>query len=223
MEEPTPAPASSSASGIESGFPAGLFPTEAPPAVDPSSASFFTELRTGPDARPFPNIQTGEATQAAPAAERRKPKPPRPAAPEPPTTIPPATTPPEAGGSSSESFFPGQGSFPAPSLTDETAAATLEYTRPAPPLGTPPPVAPNVTAWPSSPAAQQPVVPTITTEAEPLREFAPRPRLAGRDEPPRRNDVSIPRTAVVLWSFFVLLSLIAAFVAGLLLGHFAWN
>jgi hypothetical protein len=39
----------------------------------------------------------------------------------------------------------------------------------------------------------------------------------------RRNDVAIPRTAVVLWSFFVVAALAMAFTAGLLLGHFVWK
>jgi hypothetical protein len=39
----------------------------------------------------------------------------------------------------------------------------------------------------------------------------------------RRNDVALPRTVVVLWSFFVILALALAFTAGLLAGHFLWR
>lgn len=38
----------------------------------------------------------------------------------------------------------------------------------------------------------------------------------------RRNDVILPRTALILWSLIVLLSLVATFAAGLLAGHFLW-
>jgi hypothetical protein len=33
----------------------------------------------------------------------------------------------------------------------------------------------------------------------------------------------MPRTALVLWSFFVVLSLVFSFAAGLLAGHFVWK
>lgn len=39
---------------------------------------------------------------------------------------------------------------------------------------------------------------------------------------PRSRDVVLPRTAVVLWSFVMLLALVCAFAAGLLVGHFLW-
>lgn len=49
------------------------------------------------------------------------------------------------------------------------------------------------------------------------------PGSAIRDSAPRRSDVVLPRTAVVLWSFVVLVALVMAFVAGLLAGHFLWS
>jgi hypothetical protein len=209
-DSPSPEPSpSQSAIDVDDGFPAGLIQTEPRPAPDQSSASFFPDLRTQTVGQPFPFIQTEESTAPPPAVDRRKPKRPRPPSPEP---------------SSSESFFPDPALFPAPSLTDETAAATLEYTRPVPPSRTPPPeVAPSVMAWPSATPSSQPIVPAVTTEPVPLRESPSRPRLGDRDESPRRNDVSIPRTVVVLWSFFVLLALMSAFVAGLTVGHFVWK
>ncbi len=39
----------------------------------------------------------------------------------------------------------------------------------------------------------------------------------------RRNDVLMPRTALVLWSFVMLVALVFAFTAGLLTGHFLWK
>jgi hypothetical protein len=51
-----------------------------------------------------------------------------------------------------------------------------------------------------------------------------RPSLAADRAPaPRRSDVVLPRTAVVLWSFFVLLALVLAFASGLLAGHYLWT
>ena len=44
-------------------------------------------------------------------------------------------------------------------------------------------------------------------------------RLSAR----RRDDVLLPRTAVLLWSFFVIVALAFAFGAGLLCGHFLWT
>jgi hypothetical protein len=209
LPEPSSSP---STTGVDDGFPAGLIQTEPRPAPDQSSASFFPDLRTQTVGQPFPFIQTEESTAPA-AADRRKSKRPRPPAQEP-----------SAESNSTEAFFPDPASFPAPSLTDETAAPTLEYTRPVPPSRTPPPeIAPSVMAWPTANSSSQPVIPAITTETQPLQTSALRPRLADRAELPRRNDVSIPRTVVVLWSFFVLLALMSAFVAGLMVGHFIWK
>jgi hypothetical protein len=63
----------------------------------------------------------------------------------------------------------------------------------------------------------------LTSALEPL---AIRPEvsdsLSDRGLALRRDDVAMPRTALVLWSFFALLALILSFAGGVLAGHFLW-
>ncbi len=49
---------------------------------------------------------------------------------------------------------------------------------------------------------------------------APTIRPAGA---PRRNDVAVPRSALIAWSFSAVLAIASAFFAGLLAGHFVWK
>lgn len=79
----------------------------------------------------------------------------------------------------------------------------------------------------------EPVFPSIQVEPQPLRDepppllppvrVEPSPDLTHREPPLRRNDVVLPRTAVILWSFLVLMTLVLAFTTGLLAGHFLWK
>lgn len=91
--------------------------------------------------------------------------------------------------------------------------------RPAP--DPPPPEAPE----PASVVVELgPTIPPLVIEPPPLRdELAP--RVAGhpsREAASRRNDLVLPRTVVVLWSFLVLLAIVFAFAGGLLAGRFLW-
>ncbi len=78
----------------------------------------------------------------------------------------------------------------------------------------------------ASPSAEQVVLPALAVESPSLRE---EPTLRGgpartsvRERSARRDDVVLPRTALILWSFLVLLALVFAFAAGLLAGRFLW-
>ncbi|MBX6316221.1 MAG: hypothetical protein IRY99_25410, partial [Isosphaeraceae bacterium] len=89
-----------------------------------------------------------------------------------------------------------------------------------------------VPAPPQEPAPAPSLFPDLRVEPQPLRDEPPLLVPPVRAEPPsvaaergpliRRGDVVLPRTAVVLWSFFVLLAVVFAFSAGLLAGHFLW-
>lgn len=81
----------------------------------------------------------------------------------------------------------------------------------------------------SSPPAAAPVVPA-GGGLEGLR--VEEPRLSGAEKPPlapetrtlaRSGDVILPRTALILWSFVMLVALVLAFTAGILAGHFLWK
>lgn len=61
----------------------------------------------------------------------------------------------------------------------------------------------------------EPIVPAIQLESTRLGE--------SRFPTPRSRDVVLPRSAVAIWSLFVLLAQALAFVAGLLAGHFLWR
>jgi hypothetical protein len=196
-------------------------PPESPPAAHESPFAF---LQTGPSgapaATPFPFVNTGTpdaAPPTPPAQERPKPQKRIRPRPEPPAQAPAAP-------SSGSGIFPPGASFPVPPGADESAAPTIEYNPPAPaPRAPGPEIAPTVTAWPTA-SPESSILPPIATQAEPLRVTAiVRPRIGDREDLPRRNDVAMPRTVVVLWSFFVLLALVAAFAAGLLAGHFLWK
>jgi DNA-directed RNA polymerase subunit RPC12/RpoP len=68
----------------------------------------------------------------------------------------------------------------------------------------------------AAPAVETPEVVVPSIQLEP-------PSIApARGTVSRHRDVVMPRTAVVAWSLFVLLALLAAFAAGLLAGHFLW-
>jgi hypothetical protein len=81
-----------------------------------------------------------------------------------------------------------------------------------------------------SDAALEPVIlPNLVVVEEPsLREAIALPAVASsassslRATGARRDDVVLPRSAVVLWSFAVLIGLALAFAAGLLAGRFVW-
>ena len=62
--------------------------------------------------------------------------------------------------------------------------------------------------------------PAIIAEPPPIR-AEPSSSLVERSTA-RRSDVVLPRTAVLLWSFFVVLALVSSFAAGLLAGHYVW-
>jgi hypothetical protein len=77
-----------------------------------------------------------------------------------------------------------------------------------------------------TPPREAVILPELKVDPPSIREeAAPRlpvsPGLA-REIGPRRSDVVLPRTAVVLWSFLVLLAVVSAFTAGLLVGRFLW-
>ena len=78
----------------------------------------------------------------------------------------------------------------------------------------------------ASPPAEQVVLPVLAVESPSLREEpAARggpARSSGRERSVRRDDVVMPRTALILWSILVLLALVFAFAAGLLAGRFLW-
>ena len=117
-----------------------------------------------------------------------------------------------------------------PARPTPTAAKAPPPPPPAPaPAPAPEPFFPGIRTEPA-PAAEAPAAsafPLIQAAPEPIRPepAASRPSppvaVSGRDAP-RRNDVVLPRTAVVLWTFMVLVATIFAFTAGVLLGHFVW-
>ena len=66
-------------------------------------------------------------------------------------------------------------------------------------------------------------VAAINIPAPSIRELTPaKSALPVSARGPRRDDVIVPRTAMILWSFVVLLALVFAFAAGLLAGRFVW-
>ena len=64
--------------------------------------------------------------------------------------------------------------------------------------------------------------PIVATAPEPLVPQPPRSRVRAT-EFDRRRDVNLPRTAVIAWALFALLSLALSFVAGLMIGHYRWR
>lgn len=90
-----------------------------------------------------------------------------------------------------------------------TAAAAPAVDEPAPGP------APAPSEEPSSPADEG-------WDAGPVR-IEGHPSLLSPDPGARRDDVVMPRAAVLLWSFAMLLGLVMAFTAGLLAGHFLWT
>lgn len=78
----------------------------------------------------------------------------------------------------------------------------------------------------ASPSAGQVIMPVLAVEAPSLREEPPLRGGPGmslaRERSARRDDLVLPRIAVILWSFLVLLALVFAFAAGLLAGRFLW-
>jgi DNA-directed RNA polymerase subunit RPC12/RpoP len=167
---------------------------------------------------PFQAIEPGPATpRPEPTSRAKAPDRPRPE-PEPAPAPPP---------------FPTIQTEP-PALRDEPArrAPTTPAASPEPPG---PPTAPSPWTAPANqpePAAT-PTFPAVQVEPAPLRDPPPPILPPVRVEPPsiapertpttRRSDVVLPRSAVILWSFFVLLALAASFGAGLLAGHFVWT
>lgn len=92
-----------------------------------------------------------------------------------------------------------------------------------PPAPSPPRSAPS-DAGPFPPEPGPVLLPKIEVET-PLRD-EPALRIVGspsiREATARRSDVVMPRTAVVLWSFLVLMAIVLAFATGLLAGRFLW-
>ncbi len=84
---------------------------------------------------------------------------------------------------------------------------------------------PQASPSPNPPPRQDaPLAGVVKIEPPALREeaasVAPAPSL--RESAARRNDVVLPRTVAVLWSFLVLLAVVLAFATGLLAGRFLW-
>lgn len=87
-------------------------------------------------------------------------------------------------------------------------------------------------ASPAAVAVQEPpadvLFPSLTIEAPgdpvlpPIRYETPPIRPAASDAP-RAADVVLPPAVVLAWSLLVLMAVPAAFVAGLLIGHFIWK
>ncbi len=100
------------------------------------------------------------------------------------------------------------------------AVETKPRPAPAPPLPEPAPL-PQIQTVPASEAVSFPIIAPepASIRDEPVARLAP---SLSRDVSPRRNDVILPRTAVVLGSFLVLLGMVFAFATGLLLGRFVW-
>ena len=80
----------------------------------------------------------------------------------------------------------------------------------------------------ASPPAEPGMIPTLVVayespslRDEPAHRGDPA-RISPRERSVRRDDVVFPRTALILWSFLVLLALVFAFAAGLLAGRFLW-
>jgi hypothetical protein len=151
-----------------------------------------------------------------------------------------------AAASAETPFFPTIRTEPVSLRSDASAARGAANQEP--PTG--PLVGPAVTPWPVEPPSD---VPTIQVEPSSLRsasgvgqprtrpapveppapvfppiEAAPEPLRSDvpsllADRPARRDDVVMPRTAVLLWSFIAFLALVLAFTTGLLAGHFMWK
>lgn len=130
------------------------------------------------------------------------PPPPVPTPPPPPPPPTPWTTAPVADQPATPSSFPfvrieAPPPIPPPPLPDLAPVFAAVQVEPPPLRDTPPPLLPPIRVEPKG----------VVSE-----------RASG----PRRNDLVLPRTAVVLWSFFAVLALVASFAAGLLSGHYLW-
>ncbi|MEO6808657.1 MAG: hypothetical protein ABI353_06045 [Isosphaeraceae bacterium] len=182
----------------------------------------FTGKSNPPEAEqanPFSFLQTEQPAPLRTEPTHRRLKPAEPAAPS------PAPPPPQAD-------EPTQRHEPHKSARSKPASS-----RPAKPAPPPTPKVevqtPVFVPAPSPPPVEEPVFPSIQIEPQPLRDepapllppvqVEPSPTLSQREPPPRRNDVVLPRTAVILWSFLVLMTMVLAFSTGLLTGHFLWK
>ncbi|HEV3167139.1 MAG TPA: hypothetical protein VGZ22_24235 [Isosphaeraceae bacterium] len=94
--------------------------------------------------------------------------------------------------------------------------------RPAVPRREPEPVVTTPSPGAAPPLEVQTEFPSLKIEPLPIRAEPPSV-LPERTTTARPRDVMLPRAAVVLWSLFVILALVLAFVAGLLAGHFLWG
>ncbi|MDB5349411.1 MAG: hypothetical protein JWN86_658 [Planctomycetota bacterium] len=189
-----------------------------------------------------------EPLDEAPAPEPKKPDPPvpTPVAPSPRTSlsgsrIEPAVVlwdnPPEPG-STEQPAFPTIQTEPLSLRPDppvpfkgasRSRSETQEIPRPEPSKPATPSPEPRPTA--SAPPRIVPEavpMPLVNLDLTAIRERdADEPRSASpigplRETSARRNDVVLPRAAVMLWSFLVLLGVVSAFAAGLLAGRFLW-
>ena len=202
-------------------------PAEAPAAevahapAAPESPLAFLNLNTEsapahPAAEPaafFPSIQTEPSAPAAePAFSIRTEPPPKVAAmptktaspkPAPPAPKPVAPMPPLPPSHANEPFFPSiQTESPSAATHAEPVASPFPMIQ-----AEPDPIRHEAAAHRTTPA------PASSSSSAPI---------AVADRGLRRNDVVLPRTAVVLWTFMVLVAVVSAFAAGLLLGHFVW-
>jgi DNA-directed RNA polymerase subunit RPC12/RpoP len=106
--------------------------------------------------------------------------------------------------------------------TERVRSSRTSVSTEAPSL--PPPDFSSIGKAPQAEPRPEPVVvAAVTIEAPSIRESAPaRSAIPVSARSPRRDDVIVPRTAMILWSFVVLLALVFAFAAGLLAGRFVW-
>ena len=204
-----------------------------PPVPQPASPTPAHPVPPpAPEAGAFPFVAVDEPTSLRPTPPQKRPKSAGPSG----SNIgrSPAAAP---ANPSASNVLPANAEFVPPSRADEPIIPTVEF--PTGSLRTPPnrpaspiereTVVPSVQPWPTIPDTPSSIVmpegapptPMVRTGTEPIRS-EPRPSLIDRDGP-RRNDVILPRSAVLLWSFFVVAALGAAFVAGLLAGHYVWK
>lgn len=109
---------------------------------------------------------------------------------------------------------------PATFELETLAASAPAASGPAPATPTDPPPAPPADPPPST-EADAPALP-FRVEPTPLGAEVPS-LLTARPLARSRDLVSLPRAAILGWSFFATLALALAFAAGLLAGHFLWK
>jgi hypothetical protein len=214
MESPPPFLTGPAPSATEGGSPFAFLQGQEPESLRAESATRkvkATPSRPRTESVPFPPLSSAEPPATAPASPSTSPLAFLQAAESAPVQAEPATA---------------QDQSPLVDGTPRRAKSVPMQTEPvSPPL----PAAPTpATETPASDLSFS----AIQVEPAPLREPPPPPVPPLRVQPPgvvadratavRRNDVILPRTAVVLWSFFVLVALVVSFAAGMLAGRFVW-